>query len=283
MKRLLRVSKSIIDDIVNDPTTKELFENTRRLAEDIFLDNNGKPVLKPEALQQLKVLLTSLALEQLRDVPLPPIRGSTEHYDYVLDGVKLSAWEILPKNITITSLNKFSVNTEEISSEAYARVVISMNEITAGMKNVKFAFRRKNSVIHVHDEGVADVSIKEPGASLVIDLEALSNHTENFIFSIKKVNFRLGNLKFHIIDSKYDWLLNLLSPILIAAIRTNIESDVESKLKDLLSIIAETLNHYLKDNKVSRQLHQTGQLIKEELQEVKKQKDAIEQGSIVPQ
>ncbi len=56
---------------------------------------------RPEELRQLKILLTSVLMEELKYIPVPKIEGSTDTYDFLLQNVMFYGYDLIPDHVLI--------------------------------------------------------------------------------------------------------------------------------------------------------------------------------------
>jgi hypothetical protein len=268
---------SILDDIRHDPTTNKLVTDVRTLINHLMCDSRGNITWKPEEWRQFKILILSLLLEELKYVPLPRLEGSTDKYDFVVENAYLYGYDLLPEHIAIQWENRLDMNLKDIKTdEATSSLHVQITHIKTHMRNVMFWFRKKGGLIRMEDSGLADVDISGDGANLSLDIEYNASHAtrENRFtgFSIKKLKLDIDKMRVHITDSHYDWLLNLLSPLVSNDMKRSIEREVEGRVRNIFDSLFRQLATMSRPSKIS----EAGEMIKEQLKDVKAVKDSLE-------
>jgi len=271
---------SIVDDIRTDPTTNKLITDIRTLFNHLMFDASGNVTWKPEEMRQFKILMLSLLLEELKYIPLPRIEGSTDKYDYVVQNAHFYGYDLLPDHININWENRLDLNLKDIKTDvATSTLHVSMTNIKTHMRNVQFWFRKKAGLIRMEDSGLADVDIAGDGAGLYIDLEYNASHStrENRWtgFSVKRAKLDIDKMRVHIVDSHYDWLLNMVSPLIGNDMKRSIEREVEGRLRGIF----DTLFMQLAAMSRPEQISQAGDIVKEQLKDFQAVKESLEPAS----
>jgi len=270
-RRVLREGRILVEEIKNDATTNQLVTSFRNLAHTLFLDKRGNVTYKPEELRQFKILFSSILMEELKYIPVPKIEGSTDEYDFTLQNVMLYGYDLLPDHILLKFENKLDLNLEALQADvARSNLSIKITHMKTHMKNVMFWFRKKTGLIKFEDHGLADVDIAGDGATLTIQIQIDANDPRGMI--IRQVDFDLDKLNIHVIDSRYDWLLNLFSGIIGNSMKRSIEREVESRMTTMLQQIFSNLSSITSSLPVG----EVGGVVKENLKDLQATKRALE-------
>jgi molecular chaperone GrpE (heat shock protein) len=221
-------SMDLVNRIKNDPGISGLSEATKALMQDLLLDKEGHVAFKPELLTQIRGLVVQALIAELKHIPIGKVEGSTDSYDYRVEDLALSGHDLLPEHIHVKIENDMSFNIGELTTErAKANVTIKATNIKTHMENVKFWFRRRG-LVNVEDEGVAAVMLKGEGAEVTLQIKFDANRGPGEpLFRVKNVECELPDLHIHVLESKYDWLINFLSPLFSGSIRTMLQEAVE--------------------------------------------------------
>lgn len=263
---------AVIDAIKSDPTTNKLVEDTQQLVSHLLFDARGNVTWKPEELRQFKILLMSLILEELKYIPIPRLDGSTDKYDFCVQNAHFYGYDLLPDHITVKWENKLDLNLKDVATDQATSVLsISMNHIKTHMRNVMFWFRKKSGLIRMEDSGLADVDLTGDGASLLIELEYDVNRRPSG-FNIRRVSLDMDKLRIHVVDSHYDWLLNLLSPLVSNDIKRSIEREVEGRIKYTFNRIFMQLSAI----QPRPEMQKAAEIVKQEVKDVQRVKNALE-------
>jgi hypothetical protein len=210
----------------------QLVASTRQLLSTLYLDPKGNFAYKPEELRQLKILLTSLLMEEMKYIPVPRIEGSTDTYDFQLQNIMFYGYDLIPDHVLIKFESQLDVNMEKVQADVMrSNLSIRITHIKTHMKNVMFWVRRKG-LIAFEDHGLVDVDLAGEGANLTIDLEINANNKRGL--TAKRIDVDLDRLKIHIVDSRHSWLLTLFGPFLENSIKRSIEREVEGRIRGLL-------------------------------------------------
>jgi hypothetical protein len=224
--------RGLIDAIRTDPTTNQLVSSVQKLAADLFLDDGGHLTWKPDELNQFKILILSLVMEELKYIPIPLMRGSTKDYDFLFQNAHLYGYDLLPEHIQLKFESNIDLNLKEIQADkAYSRLLIKITNIKTHMRNAAFYFKKKTGLIKMTDQGLVDVDLAGDGLGIAIELVWDPKREGGAGFVVKTVKCGIDKLRVHVVDSRYDWLLNMVSPILAGDIRRSIEDEVERRIR----------------------------------------------------
>lgn len=269
-RRTVRQSRALVDQIRDDALNNQLVASTRQLLSTLFLDPKGNFAYKPEELRQLKILLTSLLMEEMKYIPVPKISGSTDTYDFQLQNVMFYGYDLIPDHVLIKFESQLDVNMEKIQADVLrSNLSIRITHIKTHMKNVMFWVRRKG-LIAFEDHGLVDVDLAGDGANLTIDLEINANNKRGL--TAKRIDVDLDRLKIHIVDSRHSWLLTLFGPFLENSIKRSIEREVEGRIRGLLDRTFASLS----DLGSSVPVDKIGNVVKENLLDLQATKRSLE-------
>jgi len=223
----------IIASIKNDPATASFVDATRNLVADLLLDKEGRLTFKPEVLVQMRNLVLSMVIQQLRTIPVPQIKGHYENYDYELRDLNVTTGDLLPDWIHIKVENDMALNTKELTTEtAQANITIKVTNMRTNIENLKFWFRREG-VVNIEDSGTADVGIKGEGASITIELkfDFKNRRPGQNLFKVTAIECDLNDISVHVTESKYDWIINALTWIFKNNLKQTLEESIEGTLR----------------------------------------------------
>jgi hypothetical protein len=269
-RRTVRQTRALVDQIRDDAMNNQLVASTRQLLSTLFLDPKGNFAYKPDELRQLKILLTSLLMEEMKYIPVPRIQGSTDSYDFQLQNVMFYGYDLLPDHVLIKFESQLDVNMEKVQADVMrSNLSIRITHIKTHMKNIMFWVRRKG-LIAFEDHGLADVDLAADGANLSIELEINANNKRGL--TTKRIDVDLDRLKIHIIDSRHSWLLTLFGPFLENSVKRSIEREVEGRIRSLLDRTFASLS----DLGSSVPVDKIGAVVKENLLDLQATKRSLE-------
>jgi hypothetical protein len=140
--------RRVVDAIQNDPTTNKLVTDLQTLFRDLLLDAKGNLTFKAEELNQFKILITSLILEELKYIPVPEMRGATDEYEFRIYNAHFYGFDLLPEHVVVKFEAGADLNLKDISTRAQSQLTIIVSKIKCHMRNVNFWFRKKSGIVH---------------------------------------------------------------------------------------------------------------------------------------
>jgi hypothetical protein len=235
LRGVMHEGRILLEAMRNDRTVSRLTESLRSLAQTLFLDTRGNPTLKPEELRQFKILVTSLLMEEFKYIPLARYSGSTPDYDFALSNMSIYGFDLLPEHILFKAETRGDLNTKDVTAATRSNFRFALTNMHLAMKNVMFWFRKKHGLIRMEDAGIADIAIAGRGATLTIEFEYDST-TQRSMF-MRGARCDIDKLNIHIVDSRYDWLLNMVEPFVANNIKHQIEKAVAARVAETLDSV----------------------------------------------
>lgn len=246
-----RYSSDIFDnirDLLNrfkeDETSQVLADSVRKFVQDMSLDASGKPSIGAiqDSLQQLKNLMLPVMIKQMENIPVARIEGSTKKYDYVLDNIVFSAYDILPDYIKFNFETSLNVDMKEFSTDkAKAYLRLNMSSIKSHINNLRFAYRKK-TFPKIEDEGIADVALTGDGITINLEWEIRSYGEEPMKFFVRDVSCDIDNLKVNIKEAQHSILDKMAVKLFSGAAKTKIEDEIETNLRYFGRAVSDQLN-----------------------------------------
>jgi hypothetical protein len=272
LRGMLHEGRILLDAMRNDRTVSRLTESLRSLAKTLFLDTRGNPAVKPEELRQFKILVTSLLMEEFKYIPLSRYSGSTPDYDFALSNMSVYGFDLLPEHILFKAETRGDLNTKDVTAATRSNFRFALTNMHLAMKNVMFWFRKKHGLIRMEDAGIADIAIAGRGATLTIEFEYDSSSDRSML--MRGVRCDIDKLNVHVVDSRYDWLLNMVEPFVASNIKHQIEKAVAARVAEALDSVF--LNLVASIPSVPAPLKGLGDRIAQEVKDVQRTKNALE-------
>lgn len=235
LRGMMHEGRILLEAMRNDRTVTRLTESLRSLAQTLFLDTRGNPTLKPEELRQFKILVTSLLMEEFKYIPLGRYAGNTPDYDFALSNMSVYGFDLLPEHILFKAETRGDLNTKDVTAATRTNFRFALTNMHLAMKNVMFWFRKKHGLIRMEDAGIADIAIAGRGATLTIEFDYDST-TERSIL-MRGARCDIDKLNIHVVDSRYDWLLNMAEPFIANNIKHQIEKAVAARVAESLDSV----------------------------------------------
>jgi hypothetical protein len=272
LRGLMREGRALLDAIRNDATVNRLTDSLRALAQTLFLDTRGNPALKPDELRQFKLLITSLLAEEFKFIPLDRFTGSTDTYDFALSNLSVYAFDLLPEHVLFKAETRGDVDLKDINARMRTNFRFALTNMHLALKNILFWFRKKHGLIKLEDAGIADVAIAGRGASLVIEFDYDASADRQIL--VRGVRCDIDKLNVHVVDSRHDWLLNMLEPFVANNIKHEIEKSIAQRVAETVDSVFYTLRAAVPDAPAA--LKNAGDALKRELKDVQAVKDRLD-------
>jgi hypothetical protein len=224
------------DALKQDKLLKEVAAEWSDLMATLFLDNNGRPTLKPELLWDTGKLVM-LAAEHLHSIPVGRIEHWDSDMDYTIDHIVLSLENANPglfELITSTHVD------HDRSPTAQHLVRVTIGKIGMAARNIHY-FYHKKTMPQLSDNGSADLDLGEDGMKIYFELVPEPN-AQGHMFRIGNVTCDINHLEIKIHESHHDILYTLLWPYLKAKMRTALEGAVVDYVRTLLVRLDSQLN-----------------------------------------
>jgi hypothetical protein len=234
--------RQLVNNAKNDPHINNLRRDMKRLIRDVMLDRDGNVTFKPEALDQLRLIIVSTLVQRLK-VPLPTINYSDAKMDYTLSNAMLTIEDIVPSNVYVKEKGRLGVDLTDVRSPTTDRANNTIKFVIKGVNlhmpacNLWF---RKKTFPKIEDEGVASIDIGGRGVDLVVVIETFFKSAD--FFHVKRVWCDVHNLRLHLSDTRHDFLYNTFLKLWSRQLKRNMQNSVERRISSNL----EQLNHLLK-------------------------------------
>jgi len=242
---LFNDARRILNNITNDPATVQFTNSLNKFAQDMIKDRFGRPSLSAfqESLNQLRELLLPVFMKQLENIPVARIEGTGPKYDFILDNIKMSGYDILPEHVRLFFDTKVDINLREGPKNDITKAVLTLEiaNIKTHLKDIYFAYRRK-VFPKIEDEGLADIDVTGSGTSIKLQWQVKSRGDQPLVMRVKQVDCDISGLKIHIKDAKHEWLDKLASGLFATKVRSNLENEFECQLKQFGWTVADTMN-----------------------------------------
>lgn len=195
------------------------------LGHEVFFDDSGKPLFKPELIKDLSMLIPLIA-DQLAYIPIPRIETEDNDMHVILDNIIIKSSNILPKYIKVAGSGTFD-SSEITDPKLNSTFRFTISQIQASGNNISYFLKKKSGLIKVSDSGIANFSVYGDGLSLDLEV-AIDVVDQSFKVNVCNVNIDKLSLKIH--DSKHDVLYKILRPLIEKIAKSQFAEKVEHKL-----------------------------------------------------
>jgi len=237
--------RAIGSSIKDDPDLKNLQEQTAAFLDNFTtVDANGQRAFNSDLMKDLQSFIVPLFLAQLDNIPLPPVDGSNQDYDYHFDNMVLHGQEIVPDMVRIHSQSDTQMNVRDLHADhANTRVFLQIASIQMKISDIHFTFTRK-TFPKMSDQGTANVRVEgDQGFSLKLELKVEMSEQGAPRFHLQQVDADIQKLKIDIIEAKHDFLLKLFAGIYQTRTKRMIEESIEKNIREAFGKIEEGLNN----------------------------------------
>ncbi|TXT08906.1 hypothetical protein VHUM_03034 [Vanrija humicola] len=224
-----------------DQLNRQFADDWKRLTKDLAYDTNGKLALKPHLWKDIRHQILPAIIHHIGYFPIPRAEYTDEKIDLVVENLILSGPNLFPNIITIENHNYFKFSPfASIKDKSHHRFRISLSQIQADIKNLRFAFRKKKGFPKMSDSGIADVVIARNGISVDIEIETIENRRDT-LFKVRSVDTSIDELSFKIRDAKHDLLYKFIKVVATGAIKKAIAKGIESGIRSALEYVDDEL------------------------------------------
>lgn len=220
--------------IQRDDSIMKIRSDVSKLSRDILRDENGKPVLKPELLQDAQIIIGSI-IDSIKYIPLPPIKRSDENMDIELENIVLNATDVTPSNIRFMVKADTDRSGPSGSRQPNNSFLIEIAKIRAHLTSVNFYMNKKTGFPKIEDRGLADIDLMGNGLSLVVEVApkiVKTGKEVHSVFETKNVSCTVDKLKIHLRETSHDTLYKILSPIINMVAKKKIESGISNYIRE---------------------------------------------------
>jgi len=209
----------------------------------MMLDEQGNFTLKPQVLEQLRLIIIQSLLERMR-IPIPNVTIDKPKIEMRITDMVLTLRDLVPDRVIVKNKGRIAVDlgnlrTRGLDTQLDGQLVIfKIKNINMYMDDANIWFRRK-TFPKVQDEGKLRVNIGGSGVDIKIAVRVLTGSQD--VFKVQRVNCALHSLKLHLSETKHDFLYNSTLKLLSPRIRHNIERAVENNVADYLQRINKLL------------------------------------------
>jgi len=233
----------IATSIKDDPDLQNLQEQTQKFLDNFtFNDANGKRQFNVDLVTQLRQLVVPMFIAQLDQIPVPPIQGSTDEYDYYFDNLVFSGRDIIPEMVEIHTRSDLAINLHKLETEqARSRALLQVTNIKPKFSDIHFKFDRK-TFPKISDEGMANLALSgNTGITIKILLD-LSEREGLPYFSLSQAYVDIDKLDVEIISAHHEVLIKLFKTLYQTRVKSMIEENIALKIREAFNKIENGIN-----------------------------------------
>jgi hypothetical protein len=249
LRGVLDETQQIVKNVQNDPATKNLRTDMKRLIQDVMLDEKGNVVLKENVLEQLRIILVSSLIERMR-LPLPTIHMEDKDMEYTISNLVVAIRDLVPEKVVFGNLGRVALDFSDVRQPEIERASNSLRlvleNINIHMEQADIAFHRK-TFPKVQDSGKLRMDIGGKGVDLIVQLNTFTGSKD--LFRVDFVDCDVHNLSLYLQDTRHDWLYNSVLKLLSGRIQRGMERSIENNLTNHLENLNKMLMKQLRKTK----------------------------------
>jgi DNA-directed RNA polymerase subunit H (RpoH/RPB5) len=240
----------------NDPVTRKLKANLQRVANDFFIDENGKALPNVDNINQFRKIIVPLMSDQFNNLPLPAVEQSDDKMAYGVEGVILRGKKLLPERIDLDV--KASVHLAK-DVPTSTTMTVSIQDIGVEVEQASFWYERY-TFPKVTDQG--NIALVIEGMSVLMEIMNAPLDSRH-VFKLSKAECRIHSVSYSITNAKHETAYKILQPMLTSVLKNQIQKAVEDKLGSFLLMLDHQLIKRREQLKQSRDeanvVHQNAQ------------------------
>lgn len=243
-QRFLDEMHNFLYAFINDEVASRLRASIQNVITDLFLDTEGRFVIKPDVYAQFAKALMPILSHQLSKIQICRVEEHNNEIEFTLNNIVLDANDLRPEQFDVKNITGVSVGTEaREGAELHVEFRISARGTTCSVQNAHFYYR-KHTFPKIKDSGILDAAIAGNGLSYDIDVAFFAdaigmknigrrNHHDRHhsIFKIKDCRVDVDKLKMKFRDANHDILYKVFKPIIVAKATKEIARAIENHLR----------------------------------------------------
>lgn len=252
-RRLLDETNDFLYALINDEATLRLRTSVQRVIKDLFLDSEGRFVLKPDLYVQLRKAFMPIVREQLANIGVSHIEEHNDEIDFSLSNIIIDANDISPDQFDIKNVAEIAVGKgAKDGAELHMEFRISAKGATCTVRDVNFYYK-KHTFPKLKDSGILDASLTRNGLSFDIDVDfdtdatglrnlgrrdaAVRNHRrdrDHSMFRVKSCRVDIDKLNLNFREAKHETLYKICKPIIVSKATKAMSHAIEEQLRHIV-------------------------------------------------
>jgi hypothetical protein len=241
LREMVSDSRKLVQKVSADPLVLKLQKDLRRLAQDLILDERGRIQWKPEAMNQLKIIILTSLVEKMR-IPLPMMQTENEKMAFKLEGLILRLKDVLPYDIVLENHGRTAFDLYDPKDPLHAgsiqSLILKLRNINIHSPPADIYFHHK-TFPKVEETGKCLIDVGGRGMDLDIRLQT-SSKTKN-IFDVANVACVINKLSLRLEGTQHDTLYNTGIKLFKGRIRRQIEDAIQENVANMLVDLNENL------------------------------------------
>jgi len=226
---LLQDIDDLITNIREDKTLQEFSGSVEKLASDLFYEENGHLMLKPEAFQMLPLIFKPLLEQEFKYIAIPPMVNKDKEMDYEITNAVMKVRGLFPDQIVVEN-STYLHSGKKQNVKATAQLYVSIKGMVLDVRDMHVRYR-KYTFPKLADQGTASVSFSNANVELWLSGDA----NDSQLFHVDKVDVDLRGMSLHDLDfERHEFLYYVFKPLIKHKVRKEIEQKIEEQLLNKL-------------------------------------------------
>jgi len=239
-------AKCLFNCIKNDPDVKNFQQKAENFFQQFtYTDTRGQRHFNTDLVSELTHCVVPMLLRHLEEIPLPKIEDHNDDYEYCIDNLTISGYDIIPKHVHFFMNSELDFNLRQLETErGRTSALLRVTNMRTKCNGIKYWVKKKTFPT-IEDRGVADVSIGGRGATLKIYLKIENLFSEKPTFAFSRVQFFIDTLSIDIVRTQHTIITPILSGMWTNKIKHTIEEQVQKKVFEMARSVESNFNELI--------------------------------------
>jgi len=262
---LLHEGKTFIDNLNNDPKSREVAEIFRKFASDLLYDKRGNLKFKMHLFDDFRYVVLPAMMESFQFIPIPRVEYSDLKVDLMFDNMILTSTDLLPRlleinmNNTIRMVPRGNANrSQDVNRHDFNMLI---QGIETNIRNVDYYVKTKEG-FRFQDRGLADVLISGRGLDVRVKGKKTPEDSETpSLITYEEVKVTIHSLSIKMRQSKHPILYMFAEPFIRAVVKNAIAHALETQIKEALVSGDKMLATSVRDTRIQSGKNTFGALV----------------------
>jgi len=240
---VLEEFRALFDSIKNDPDVVRFQEKAANFFQQFtFVDQSGQRHFNTDLMSELSHVVIPMLLKHLEEIPLPNIEDHNEDYEYRIENITISGYDIIPEHVYFYLNSELDFNLKQLEAEKGSTIaLLKVTDIKTKIPGIKFWIKKKTFPA-IEDQGVANLTIGGEGAGLNIYLKIKNLFSNKPTFTFSRVQFSMDTLSIDVVETQHSIITPILSTIWKGKIKHTIEEQAQKKVLEMAQSLESSFN-----------------------------------------
>jgi len=236
----------LFDNIKNDPDVLRFQEKAADFFQQFtFVDQTGQRHFNTDLISELSHVVIPLLLKHLEEIPLPTIEDHNEDYEYKIENITISGYDIIPDHVYFYLNSELDFNLKQFEAETgKTSALLKVIDIKTKIPGIKFWIKKK-TFPSIEDHGVANITLGGEGAGINIYLTIKNLFSNKPTFTFSRVQFAIDSLSIDVVETQHSIITPILSTIWKNKIKQTVEEQAQKKVLEMAQSLEASFNDLL--------------------------------------